>query len=164
VAKWAASGYARMFHRLWDLPVSVLRVAMVYGPGQPDTAKLLPYATLSLLRGEDPQLSSGTRLVDWVYVDDVVDAFIATAESDAAVGEVFDIGSGQQVSIKDTVLLLAEIVGGSGQPRFGGVADRPLDYPQLADPQPAAKLLGWRPATTLSEGLRQTVAWYAKQV
>src|SRR5262249_40839542 len=116
VAKWAATGYARMFHRLWDIRVSVLRVAMVYGPGQPDTTKLLPYVTLSLLREEDPQLSSGTRLVDWVYVDDVVDAFVATAECDAAIGEVFDIGSGHQVSIKDTVLLLAGIVGSTAQP------------------------------------------------
>ncbi|HEV2779859.1 MAG TPA: NAD-dependent epimerase/dehydratase family protein [Actinophytocola sp.] len=160
-AKSAATGYARMYHRLWDVAVTVLRVAMVYGPAQPDTAKLIPYATLSLLRGQDPELSSGTRLVDWVYVDDVVDAFLAAADTDKAAGQVLDIGSGAQVSIRDTVELLARIVGGGGQPRFGAISDRPLDHAQVADPRPAAAVLGWRPTTSLEEGLRRTVAWYA---
>ncbi|HEV8562337.1 MAG TPA: NAD-dependent epimerase/dehydratase family protein [Actinophytocola sp.] len=160
-AKSAATGYARMFYQLWDVPVTVLRVAMVYGPAQPDTRKLVPYTTLALLRGEDPELSSGTRLVDWVYVDDVVDAFLAAAVSGQAAGQVLDIGSGTQVSIRDTIELLARIVGGTGKPRFGAVADRPLDHAQVADPGPAGEVLGWRPSTSLADGLRRTVAWYA---
>jgi len=161
VAKWAATGYARMFHRLWGVPVTVLRVAMVYGPAQPDVTKLLPYVTLSLLRGEQPRLSSGTRLVDWVYVDDVVDAFILAASTGKAAGQVVDIGSGVQTSIRNTVELVARTVGGDAVPRFGAIGDRPLDNPQLADPGPAAEVLGWRAATPLDEGVRRTVAWYA---
>lgn len=159
-AKSAATAYARMYQRLWDVAVTVLRVSMVYGPAQRDTAKLVPYATLALLRGSDPQLSSGTRLVDWVYVDDVVDAFVAAADTDKSVGHVLDIGSGVQVSIRDTVKLLARIVGGDGRPRFGAIGDRPLDDAQVADPRPAAEVLGWRPATRLEDGLRHTVEWY----
>jgi UDP-glucose 4-epimerase len=160
-AKSAATAYARMFHRLWDVAVTVLRVAMVYGPAQPDTAKLVPYATLALLGDRDPELSSGTRLVDWVYVDDVVDAFLAAGESDAAAGHVLDIGSGVQVSIRDTIELLARIVDGKGKPRFGAISDRPMDHAQVADPRPAAEVLGWHPVTGLAEGLRRTVDWYA---
>jgi UDP-glucose 4-epimerase len=160
-AKSAATAYARMFHRLWDVAVTVLRVAMVYGPAQPDTAKLVPYATLTLLGDRDPELSSGTRLVDWVYVDDVVDAFLAAGESDAAAGHVLDIGSGVQVSIRDTIELLARIVDGKGKPRFGAISDRPMDHAQVADPRPAAEVLGWHPVTGLAEGLRRTVDWYA---
>lgn len=159
-AKLAATGYARMFHQLWDVAATVLRVAMVYGPAQPDTAKLVPYAARSLLRGRDPELSSGTRLVDWVYVDDVVDAFVTAAETDKSAGRVLDIGSGTQVSIRDTVELLARIVGGPGRPRFGAISDRPMDHAQVADPGPAAEILGWRPKTGLEDGLRRTVAWY----
>ena len=160
-AKWAATAYARMFARLWDLRVTVLRLAMVYGPGQADLAKLVPYVTLALLRGEQPELSSGTRLVDWVFVEDVVDAFIRAADSELAIGEVLDIGSGKQVTIRDTIELLATILGGDAQPRFGAIADRPMDLPQVADPIPAIDLLGWRTSTTLAEGLERTVAWYA---
>ena len=56
---------------------------------QPDLTKLVPYATLAFMRGDAPQLSSGTRLVDWVYVDDVVDALVRTAETDTTIGRGF---------------------------------------------------------------------------
>jgi UDP-glucose 4-epimerase len=161
VAKWAATGYARMFHRLWNVPVTVLRLAMVYGPGQPDTEKLLPYVTLSLLRGENPRLSSGRRLVDWVYVDDVVDAFVLAARADRADGQVIDIGSGVQTSIRNIVKLVQEAVGGRAQPQFGAIADRPLDRPGLADTEAAAEVLGWHATTPLEVGIKRTVAWYA---
>ena len=161
VAKWAATGYARMFHKLYGVAVTVLRVAMVYGPAQPDAKKLLPYVIQTLLRGEDPELASGTRLVDWVYVEDVVEAFLKAAQTEEAAGQVLDIGSGIQVSIRDTVELLAELVGGNARPRFGAIPDRPLDAAQVSDPAVAGQVLGWQPTTTLSEGLRRTIAWYA---
>jgi nucleoside-diphosphate-sugar epimerase len=161
VAKWAVSGYARMFHELWQLPVTTLRIGMVYGPGQQDLRKLIPYVTTALLRGEIPELGSGTRLVDWVYVDDVVDAFLAAASSERAPGQAFDIASGTQLSIRDTVELLAKIIGADQQPHFGAVADRPLDRAQVADIAPAGELLGWQPRIGLETGLRRTADWYS---
>jgi nucleoside-diphosphate-sugar epimerase len=167
-AKAAATGYARMFHALWQVPVSVLRVAMVYGPGQPDTTKLIPYVTSSLLRGQEPELTSGSRMVTWVYVEDVVDAFILAGADGAAAGQVLDIGTPEPVSVRDTVELLATLVndtavGRTVRPRFGAVAARPLDRTQRSDPGPAERVLGWRPATSLEAGLRQTIAWYAER-
>jgi UDP-glucose 4-epimerase len=163
-AKWAASAYARMFSALWNVRVSVLQIAMVYGPAQRDVTKLVPYSTLALLRGETPQLSSGTRLVDWVYVEDVIDALVRAAEGDRAIGRIFDICSGQLVSIRDTVRLLASIVGSDVRPQFSAVADRPMDIAQRGDPRAAADLLSWRASTPLEDGLRSTVAWYAEQL
>lgn len=160
-AKWAATGYARMFHELWNVPVSVLRVAMVYGPAQPDTTKLLPYVIRSLLRYEPPLLSSGRRQVDWVYVDDVVDAFISAGETDGAAGRVLDIGSGVLTSIRDIIMRVAGIVGSPVRPRFGALSDRPLDRELMAEPELADRLLGWRATTGLDTGLRRTVEWYA---
>ncbi|WP_433250306.1 NAD-dependent epimerase/dehydratase family protein [Streptosporangium sp. CA-135522] len=164
VAKWAASGYARMFHHLWDIPVTTLRIGMVYGPGQQDTRKLVPYVTLSLLRGEEPRLSSGTRQLDWVYVDDVVDALVAAGRVPEAAGQSLDIGTGTRTSIRDTVELLGRIVGSSLRPRYGAISDRPLDSARIADIAPAAEVLGWRPVTGLDEGLRLTAAWYADRL
>lgn len=164
VAKWAASGYARMFHELWDVAVTTLRIGMVYGPGQNDTTKLVPYVTLSLLRGEEPGLGSGTRLLDWVYVDDVVDAFLAAGRVPEAAGRSFDIGTGTRTSIRDTVELLGRIAGSPLRPRYGALSDRPLDSARIADIAPASETLRWRPAVGLEEGLRRTVAWYAKHL
>jgi UDP-glucose 4-epimerase len=162
--KSATTVYARMFSALWNVRVSVLQIAMVYGPAQSDLNKIVPYATLALLRGDAPQLSSGTRLVDWVYVDDVVDALVRTAEADTAIGKVFDIGSGRLVSIRDAMKLLTLIVGNEARPQFSAVADRPMDLPKCADPETAAELLGWRSSTPLEDGLRKTVAWYAENL
>ncbi|MFI6506305.1 NAD-dependent epimerase/dehydratase family protein [Streptosporangium sp. NPDC050855] len=167
-SKWAAGGYARMFHHLWDVQVSTLRIGMVYGPGPQDVRKLVPYVTLSLLRGREPELGSGTRELDWVHVDDVVDAFLAAGATPEAAGRTFDIGSGEGTSIRDTVDLLVRIVGGVGvggeaRPRYGALGDRPLDSARIADLTATTEILGWRPVVGLEEGLRRTVAWFARE-
>ena len=94
-AKWASSGYARMFHALYQLPVVIARVFMVYGPAQQDLTKLIPYVTLSLLRGETPKITSGGRLVDWIYVSDVVDGFVALGQAPGIDGATLDLGFGE---------------------------------------------------------------------
>lgn len=159
-AKTAAAVYGRMFHALYDLPVVHLRVFMVYGPGPQDFAKLVPYAIRCLLRGESPLLSSGTREVDWVYVDDVVDAFVAAADAVDAAGATVDVGSGELVTLRALVEQLVRLVGAEAAPQFGARADRPLERHRVADLAPAQDLLAWTPATSLSTGLARTVAWF----
>jgi UDP-glucose 4-epimerase len=160
VAKWGALAYARHFRALHGLPVVHLRVFMVYGPGQLDLRKLVPYVAVSLLRGAAPRLTSGARAVDWVYVDDVVDAFLRAAASDGAEGRSLDIGSGELVSTRALVVRLRELVGGDVEPAFGAIADRPLERVRAADPAAAAEALGWHPRTPLEEGLARTVDFY----
>src|SRR6185312_2707754 len=155
-AKWAAQGYARHLHALHGVPVTHLRVFMVYGPEQHDLRKLVPYVTTSLLRGDPPQLTTGARAVDWVYVDALLRAAVAPGLD----GRSFDIGSGELVTTRDLALRLHEIIGGSAEPEFGAIEDRPLERVRAADPRPAGEAMGWRPATTLSEGLQRTVSFY----
>jgi nucleoside-diphosphate-sugar epimerase len=152
-----------MFGSLYGTPVTTARTFMVYGPDQPDLAKLVPYTITSLLRGEAPQLTSGQRLVDWVYVDDVVDALVTLAASPAAVGRVLDVGSGRLHTVRHVVETIAGIVGaGPGAaPRFGDLADRPAEVEREADVAETTRVCGWAPATGLEEGLKRTVAWYA---
>lgn len=163
-AKSAATGYALLFHRLWGVPVTVLRIGMVYGPGQRDDTKLMPYAIRTMLEGGSPRISSGDRLVDWVYIDDVVDAFVAAAERPAAAGRVVEIGSGTPVSIRHTVDLVHEAVGGPGRPHYGARPDRTLDTTHAADIRLAAAVLDWHPAIGLAEGIQRTVSWYAARM
>jgi UDP-glucose 4-epimerase len=159
-AKWAALTYARMFHALYELSLVHLRIFMVYGPGQRDLRKLVPYVTSSLLRGDAPQLMSGDREIDWIYVDDVVDAFLAAAVAPGAEGATLDIGSGELVSVRSLVTRLARLVGGDVEPRYGALPPRKLERVRVADPTGAAALLGWRPGTSLDDGLARTVAFY----
>lgn len=163
-AKAAATTYATLFRDLWDLRVTVLRLAMVYGPGDPNEHRLLPYAVRSLVDGERPRLSSGRRPIDWVYIDDVVDAFVAAATYPSAVGAVVDIGSGVATTIKDTVDRAADLVGAGVRPDFGAVPDRAEERAHVANIELARELLGWRPRVALDDGLRQTIASYRSPV
>jgi len=160
VSKWASAAYARMFHDLWSLPTVVLRVAMVYGPGQPDEGKLVPHVIKCLLDGRAPELTSGTRQIDWVYVDDVVDAFLAAAWVASVEGRSLDIGSGEPVDIRQTVTMLQQIIGTDVPARFGALQDRKHDSARIADLSESGPLLGWCARVGLVEGLTRTVDWY----
>lgn len=162
-AKWASSGYARMFHALYQLPVVILRLFMVYGPAQQDLGKLIPYVTLCLLRGEAPRLSSGQRDVDWIYVDDVVDGIIAAAQASNVEGKTIDIGSGELVSIRNVVEHLVRLTNPTIQPVFGALAERPLEQVRKANVATALAQIGWKRKTLLREGLENTVNWFRQE-
>ena len=158
-AKWAGGGYARMFHALYRTPVVLVRPFMTYGPGQKEH-KLLPYVCLSLLKGVQPKLGSGTRQVDWVYVDDVIDALVTTADAPDIEGTTIDLGSGRLATIQAVVTRLAEIVGTGVAPCFDSALDRLVESVRAADTAGALAKLGWRATTTLEEGLRRTADFY----
>lgn len=160
-AKFAAGAYGRMFHSLHGVPVVMLRIFMVYGPGQRDESKLVPYVITSLLRGQSPELSSGTRLVDWVYVDDVVDALIASTATEQALGETLDVGSGSLTPIRGVVEEIVRLMGPAVEPRFGALPDRPRERIRVADIDRTQAVLGWAPRTPLGDGLAATVDWYS---
>ena len=116
-SKVAATAYGRMFHRAYGASVVNLRVFMVYGGGPQDEAKLVPHTIASLLAGEAPALTAGSRQFDWVYVDDVVDAFVAAGTAPAGDdGEAIDVGSGRLTSIRELVEEIGRAVGTGVRP------------------------------------------------
>lgn len=163
-AKWSGSAYARMFHALYKTPVTLVRLFMVYGPGQQDIKKLIPYVTLSLLKGEAPELTSGKRLVDWIYVKDVVNGLIKIAQAKNVEGCTLDIGSGSLVSIRDVVQKLVRITNPDIKPLFGRVPDRPMEQVRVANIKDTYNTIGWKPITAIEKGLSFTVNWYREQL
>jgi UDP-glucose 4-epimerase len=159
-SKLAARSYGELFAAMLELPVIVLRLFMTFGPGQQDLRKLVPYVTLSLLRGVAPQLTSGQREVDWVYIDDVAAAFVAAGACSDVAGASVDVGSGTSCSIRSLVERLVELVDPTIAPVFGAVEDRPLEQVRTADVEAAAAAIGWQPRVSLDEGLERTVGWY----
>jgi len=160
VTKWAGSAYARMFHALYRLPIVILRIFMVYGPAQRDIQKLMPYVILSLLKGDVPKLASGQRPVDWIYVDDVVDALLASALAEHVEGKTIDIGSGRLETVRTVTECIVRLIGSDIAPAFGARPDRPLERVRVADTKPARELLHWAPRVALDDGLKRTIAWY----
>jgi nucleoside-diphosphate-sugar epimerase len=161
-AKWMSTAYGRMFHRLYQTPVVNLRPFMTYGPAQAPT-KLIPSVALSLLRGEAPKLSSGKTRADWVYIADVIDAFMRAATAPGIEGKSIDVGTGCLVSVRDVVDRLVNIVDADVEPLFGALPDRPAENEVAANTAPASELLGWKASTSLESGLRQTFEWFKAQ-
>ena len=162
-AKAAASAYGRMFHQLYDLPVVLARLFMVYGPAQRDLRKLIPYLILTLLEGRDPKLSSGLRPVDWIYVEDVVRGLVRAALADDAVGQQVDLGSGRLITLREVVEALYRQLAPSKEPPFGTLPDRPFEQVRKADIEASGARLDWQPAIGLDEGLRRTIEWYTAE-
>jgi UDP-glucose 4-epimerase len=158
-AKWAGTGFARMFRLLYATPVVVARPFMTYGPGQRND-KLVPHVIRSLLRGEAPKLSSGRRLVDWVYVDDVVRGLLLAGGRPGIEGEDFDLGSGQLVSVREVVEQLVRATGSTVAPQFGALPDRPHEVERRAVAAFTRARLGWEAEIGLADGLQRTVDWY----
>jgi len=140
--------------------VVIARLFMVYGPGQQDMTKLIPYVTLSLLRNEAPQLSSGTRQIDWIYVEDIVDGLIAAAQAPDIEGSTIDLGSGSLVPIRTVVEHLVNLVNPTIDPLFGALHDRPMEQVQVAKVSETFDKIGWKPTVSLEKGLALTVDWY----
>lgn len=163
-SKLAATSYGQMFHALYGLPVVVARMFMVYGPGQADRQKLIPYVICSLLKNQIPRVSNGSRLVDWIFVQDVVEGLVAAAQARDVNGCTVEIGSGHLVSVRDVVQRLTQMLGRGIQPEYGAVPERPMERIRAADLSQTARLTGWFPHTPLDEGLRQTALWYARMI
>jgi len=164
VSKLASSTYGRMFFSLYGLPVVILHLFMVYGPGQADTKKLVPYVILSLLRNEIPKIGSGKREVDWVYVDDVVEGFIRSAQAEGLPGQTIDIGSGTLIPISQIVGKIVDLVNPRIKPDFGALPDRPYENSRAADIQRTFELTGWTCRTGLEDGLRRTALWFRENM
>jgi nucleoside-diphosphate-sugar epimerase len=164
VSKWSSSIYGRMFHALYDLPVVILHVFMVYGPGQMDLKKLIPYVTISLLKNEVPKLTSGRRQVDWIYIDDVIEGLICCAHTGKIAGCTVEIGSGTLMMVRGVVEELVSLINPGIEPDFGALEDRHFESGRIADAARTYKLLGWKSKVKIEEGLRQTVYWYRDQL
>ena len=158
-AKAAQSLYARFFRALYATPVVTARIFMVYGPGQRDLAKVVPYSILRGLEGQAAELASGARPVDWIHVDDVAAGLVALGLAPGIEGETLDLGSGAAVTVGEIVATIATKLG-APPPRLGARPDRPLEAVRVADPEWTFGRTGFRPAIELGDGLDSTLAWY----
>jgi UDP-glucose 4-epimerase len=162
-AKWAGAGYARMYAATFGLPTIILRPMMVYGPGQ-KPFKVIPATILAMLSGERATLSSGQRPLDWVYLDDVVDAFAAAIEvADPPIGPI-DLGTGKLTTVRDLAEQIHEMIPGSPAPEFGARPDRPQEVVRRARTGVARQALGWEASTPLRVGLQRTIDSYRQEI
>jgi UDP-glucose 4-epimerase len=160
VSKKASSDYLHYYREVHGLEYTVLALANVYGPRQDPhgEAGVVSIFAGQLLTPERPTIfGDGDQTRDFVYVDDVVDAFVRGA--DRAGGLVVNIGTGVETSVQELYDTMAQLAGFEEPARYA--MPRPGELQRSAlDPGRAAIHLGWKPWTDLGEGLGRTLDWF----
>ena len=163
VSKYVGELYASVFCRCYGLETVCLRYFNIFGPRQdpdsPYSGVLSRFAT-AFLADEPPLVyGDGEQTRDFTFVKSAVQANLLACEADNASGKVFNIGTGNQVSLNQTLQLLRSISGKQLQarydpPRAGDIRDSQADITQ------AREVLGYSPTVGFEEGLGRTFQWY----
>ena len=164
VSKKVVLDYLRYFETVKDLDYTALALANVYGPRQEPASEVglegqvvAIFCRRMLAHRPCTIYGDGTQTRDFVYVDDVVSAFMAAREKGS--GELINVGSGEELSVNDLYARLAELIPSKFEPQYAPARSGELARIYV-DPSKARKVLGWAPTTDLDEGLKQTVAWF----
>ncbi len=162
--KVAGEIYLNMFRNLYGLECSHIAPGNVYGPRQDPhgEAGVVAIFARALLSGKPTKIfGDGTDTRDYVFVDDVVDAFVKAA-GEAGGGQRFNIGTGVETSVRQLHSAIAKAVGAPDDPEF--------HPPRLGDLKRscldiglAANVLGWRPKVGIDDGVAQTVEFFRTQ-
>ncbi|WP_437680719.1 NAD-dependent epimerase/dehydratase family protein [Sorangium sp. So ce131] len=159
-AKAAAHDYGRAVARALSVPLVVLRLFGVYGPGEAPH-RLIPYLAARLRARERVDLTPGTQRRDLTFVDDVVEALLLGATTEGLdVGAAYNVCSGRPTSVREVCLEVARQLGApESLLGFGARPPRPEEPPWLVgDPRRFCAATGWRPRAHLSFGVAASLA------
>ena len=165
VSKTCTDLLAQSFAHSYDLPVAITRSANIYGPGDMNLSRIIPGTILSVLQNERPIIrSDGTPVRDFIFADDIAQAYLLLAENiDEIKGEAFNFGSGEPVQMLALVEKIVRLMGKQDELEpivmLKTKIEREIDAQYLGS-EKIFKKFGWKPATDLDEGLRQTIEWY----
>ena len=166
VNKVAGESYHLVYNNVYGLRSCALRLTNTYGPRmrvRDARQTFLGWWIRQILDGREIQVyGDGAQLRDFTYVDDAVEAFLLAAASDAANGQVFNVGGEVAVSLGDLAELLVRV---AGEGRYA-VVPFPPDQKSIdigdyyANDEKIRAALGWRPRIGLADGLARTLAYY----
>ncbi len=162
-SKIGADKIAESFFRSFEMPVVIARPFNTYGPRQSARA-VIPTIITQLLNGKKNILLGSIHPTrDFNYVRDICKGFIHLAQFDEVIGKEVNIGSGTEISIGSLASLLIELVGTDAEIVSEDLRKRP-DKSEverlLCDNSLIKRLTGWKPETTLREGLLNTIEWF----
>jgi CDP-glucose 4,6-dehydratase len=163
-SKAAADVIARSYWASWGLPVSVTRLANVYGGGDLNFSRLIPELVTASLADRRPRIrSDGSPRRDFLHVSDAVAAYLAieALPPETAGGEAFNAGTGEPRSVLEVIEAVREAAGTTGEPDF--LSDRNPDGEidsQYVDPSKLRAASGWAPRTAFTDGIEEAVGWY----
>lgn len=162
-AKASATLFCSFLAEQRKLPVRTMRLYSAYGPWE-DSRRLVPTLIAHAQEGGLPPLVDPDVARDYVFVDDVVNALLlAATKPHIELGEVLNVGTGVQTTIREIVDEIKQIYHVDAKPEWGSMLNRSWDTTcWVADNTKIKESLGWTPHFELSEGLRATAAWFGQ--
>lgn len=164
VTKAAASLFCRYTAQSQGVHMPTLRLYSVFGPFE-EPSRLVPTLIVKGLRKQLPKLASPGVARDFVYVDDVSEAYISAATSPGQEpGAIYNVGTGVQTSLADAVEAARRLLAIAEEPEWDTMANRLWDTSVwVADIRKIRSALGWVPRRTFEEGFRLTVDWLRRR-
>jgi CDP-glucose 4,6-dehydratase len=163
VSKACADLISRQYANTFGLPVAVTRSGNFFGGGDLNWSRVVPGTIRSIMRGATPVIrSDGTPVRDYLYVEDVVEAYLLLAEGVTAgklVGGGVNISYEQPLSVLEMVARITRALGSSVEPVIENNATHEIQD-QFLDAALLRDTLSWKPRFSLDAGLERTVAWY----
>jgi len=165
VSTIAAENQCRVFFNTYGLQTVILRAFNVYGPHQETSGNYAPAVSrfiVTLLDGKTPIISGdGKQSRDFVHVADLIESIKSACIAPKAEGELFNIATGSRITVNGLVNMINGILGKEIQPKYEEA--RPGDIRHsLADITKAQEMLGYRPRTSVMDGLKSTIEWFRK--
>jgi nucleoside-diphosphate-sugar epimerase len=144
--------------------VSTLRLYSTYGPWE-DPNRLIPALAVEGLRGRFPPLVAPATARDFVWVGDVVEAYLAAAgTTHTEPGAIYNVGTGVQTTVGEAADVAREVLGIRSSPEWGSMAARSWDTDcWVADSGKIRRELGWRPTRTFREGFEELTTWFRER-
>jgi dolichol-phosphate mannosyltransferase len=156
----AAATWLCIRARQRGVPVTTLRLYSAYGPFE-EERRLVPTLLRAVLAGTWPPLADPGVVRDYVYIEDVVDAYIAAASAPLQ-SPIYNVASGIQTSLADLVAKVGAIFPITAKPAWGGYPKRAWDTQVwVGDPTLIRSELGWRATTAITDGMIRTADWLA---
>ena len=165
-SKIATDNIALSFYYSFNLPITIVRPFNTFGPRQSARA-VIPTIISQSLKGESIKLGNIATTRDFTYVDDTVRGFMMLAESDDTLGEVFNLGTGIEISIKELVNKINAITGNKNDIIIDKDRLRPNKSEVLrlcSDYAKVNKCVEWIPQYSIEEGLKRTIAWITQNL
>ncbi len=160
ISKLAVEKYLYFYYAQYKLNYTVLRYANIYGPRQNPfgEAGVIAIFTSKLLKGEQPVINgSGLQTRDYVFVGDVVKANLITLKDEKS--DIYNIGTGKETNVNEIYSLLNKFAG-KGQVEKHGPAAPGEQMRSVITSEKLYKKFGWKPSTTLEEGLKKTMEFF----
>ena len=168
VSKYAGENYCKAFYESYGLSSAVVRYSNVYGTAQrPDN----PYCGVvskffeSAMNGQSPRIhGDGEQTRDFTYIDDVVEATLLAGISPKADGQVYNVGTGREVSVNQLARTIIEITGAKVEPSYVDRRDIDNIRRRVVNIEKIRRELRWIPTFTVEQGLRRTYEWLVETI